>query len=305
MTIPTLDEIVLSSLEFFITTPPPTLDISHLSFPFVVGSGNASHTGKIIFSGRSAILCDETSFRSLAESYRDAVKQGLVKDAVIISSSGEKDSVWEVELAKSLGLTTTLLTCKPNSTAAKIADHVHSYKSIAEPYTYNTSTYLGMILSTTNEQPKDIKSFISSLVLPKNFADYEAYAFVLPDTYAAVAPMIEIKRDELFGPHLMIRANSQGFSRHAKFVHPWEKELVISIGNDNPYFGHKDHRWFIPLPNHAGFGMVKALTYYLCGVLQKKKYPYFMENIENFCTDYGPKAYGKPQTFDVIVPAND
>lgn len=305
MQIPTLDEIVLQALDFFITTPPPQLDITELSFPFVVGSGNASHTGKIIFSGKSAVLCDETSFRMLTESYQEAIRQGMIKDAVVISSSGEKDSVWEVELAKSLGLRTTLLTCKPNSTAAKIADRVHSYKSIAEPYTYNTSTYLGMILSTTHEQPTKIKEFIESLSLPKTFTNYEAYAFVLPDKYANVAPMIEIKRDELFGPHLMIRANSQGFSRHAKFVHPWEKELVISIGNDNPYFGHPDHRWFIPLPDHAGFGLVKALTYYLCGVLQKKKHPYFMENIENFCTDYGPKAYGKPQTFDVIVPAND
>ena len=305
MKIPTLDKTVLQALDFFIKTPPTRIDVSQFSFPFVVGSGNAAHTGRIIFSGRSAVICDETSFKSVVKSYADAIKQKLITDAVIISSSGEKDSVWEVELAKSLGLKTTLLTCKPNSTAAKIADHVFTYKSIAEPYTYNTSTYLGMILSTTNENARDIKAFIEVLTIPKNFSTYEAYAFVLPDIYASVAPMIEIKRDELFGPHLMIRANSQGFSRHAKFVHPWEKELVISIGNENPHFGHKDHRWFIPLPKNAGFGLIKALTYYLCGLLQRDKYPYFMENVENFCTDYGPKAYGSPQVFDVIVPANE
>ena len=305
MKLPTLDETVLQALDFFIKTPPPQLDVSQFSFPFVIGSGNASHTGRIIFSGRAAIVGDETSFRAYAKSYADAVTQKLIKDAVIISSSGEKDSVWEVELAKSLDLKTTLLTCKPNSTAAKIADRVIAYKSIAEPYTYNTSTYLGMILSTTNERAQDIKNSIEALKVPNHFSDYEAYAFVLPDAYANVAPMIEIKRDELFGPHLMIRANSQGFSRHAKFVHPWEKELVISIGNDNPHFGHKEHRWFLPLPQNAGFGHVKALTYYLCGLLQKAKYPYFMENIEGFCTDYGPKAYGKPQSFEVLVPANE
>ena len=305
MKLPLLDEVVIQALDFFINTPPPKLDVSKFSFPFVVGSGNASHTGKIIFSGRSAILGDETTFKTHVKSYADAIEQKFIKDAVIISSSGEKDSVWEAELAKSLGLKTTLLTCKPNSTAAKIADQVFAYKSIAEPYTYNTSTYLGMILSTTNEDAGEIRAFIKALKIPKNFSTYEAYAFVLPDTYANVAPMIEIKRDELFGPHLMIRANSQGFSRHAKFVHPWEKELVISIGNKNPHFGHPDHRWFIPLPQNAGFGLVKALTYYLCGLLQRDKYPYFVENVENFCTDYGPKAYGSPQKFDVIVPAND
>ena len=116
--------------------------------------------------------------------------------------------------------------------------------------------------------------------------------------------MIEIKRDELFGPHVTIRANSQGISRHAKFVHPWAKELVITIGDKNICFGHPDHRWDIALPEGANFGTMIALTYYLCGLIQKVKPAYFMQNIENFCLDYGPKAYGRPEKFDVIVPAN-
>lgn len=305
MTLPTLDEIVLASLDFFIKTPPPAFDISSYSMPFVIGSGNASHTGKIIFSGRAAIVGDESNFRSLAGAYKQAVDQKLIKDAIIISASGEKDSVWEVEFAKSMGLKATLLTCKPNSSAAKIADTVVAYKSIAEPYTYNTSTYLGMILSTTGEQAATIRTFIESVKLPAQFNEYEAYAFVLPDSYANIGPMIEIKRDELFGPHMMIRANSQGISRHAKFVHPWEKELVITIGDKNIYFGHPDNRFDIALPEGANFGAVIALTYYLCGLIQKAKPDYFMQHIEAFCNDYGPKAYGKPEKFDVIVSANE
>lgn len=304
MEIPTLDEIVLQSLDFFVKTPPPSLDISGFSYPFVIGSGNASHTGRIIFSGRAAVIGDESNFKALAEAYKEAISQKLIKDTVVISASGEKDSVWEIEFAKSLGLKTTLLTCKPQSTAAKIADAVYAYKSIAEPYTYNTSTYLGMILSTTHENPELIKQCIGKLALPPNFGSYEAYAFVLPDKFQSVAPMVDIKRDELFGPHVMIRANSQGISRHAKFVHPWENELVISIGNENPYFGHPDHRWFIPLSENAGFGTVECLSYYLVGLIQKAKPDYFMQHIEAFCTNYGPKAYGRPEKFDVIVPAN-
>lgn len=304
MKLPTLDETVLESLHFFEKNPPPSLDISKFSFPFVIGSGNASHTGRIIFSGRAAIIGDETNFRSLASAYTEAIKQGLIRDVIVISASGEKDSIWEVEFAKSIGLHTTLLTCKPNSSAAKIADEVITYKSIAEPYTYNTSTYLGMILSTTGEPVEEIRSFIEKIGLPPEFNTYEAYAFVLPDIFANIAPMIEIKRDELFGPHVMIRANSQGISRHAKFVHPYDKELVISYGNENPYFGDPKHRWFIPLPQTAGFGIVQALSYYICGKIQKAKPDYFMQHIERFCTDYGPKAYGKPNVFDVVVPAN-
>jgi hypothetical protein len=304
MNIPTLDTTVLEALDFFVKTPPPSLDISSYSLPFVVGSGNAINTGKILFSGKAAIFADESNFRAIAAAYRPVIEKGLITDAVIISASGEKDSVWELELAKEMKLTTTLLTCKPNSTGAGIADRVYAYKSIAEPYTYNTSTYLGMVLSATGEKAEDIKTFIKGISLPPGFSDYQTYTFVLPDAYLNVGPMVEIKGDELFGPHVMVRAFPQGHARHAKFVHPWEKELVITIGSENKYFGDPAHRWDIPLADNASFGTVIALTYYLCGQIQKIKPDYFMRHIEQFCNDYGPKAYGKPEKFDVIVPAN-
>ena len=304
MTIPTLDTIVLEALNFFITTPPTPLDINTYSLPFVVGSGNAINTGKILFSGKAAVFADESNFRSLIHAYAPVIEKGLITSAVIISASGEKDSVWELELAKKMNLHTTLLTCKPNSTGAALADTVYAYKSIAEPYTYNTSTYLGMVLSSTGELANGIKKYIQALSIPSGFTEYETYTFVLPDAYLNVGPMVEIKGDELFGPHIMIRAFPQGHARHAKFVHPWEKELVITLGSENVFFGDPKHRWDIALLSDASFGTVISLTYYLCGLIQKAKPDYFMQHIEAFCADYGPKAYGKPEKFDVIVPAN-
>ncbi len=303
MNIPTLDTVVLDTLDFFINNPPPTLDLSAFSLPFVVGSGNAINTGKILFSQQAAIFADESNFKSTVNAYKSVIDKGLIKDTVIISASGEKDSVWEVELAKQMNLKTTLLTCKPESSAAKIADTVLVYKSIAEPYTYNTSTYLGMVLSATGEKVEEMKKLIQSMSVVPGFNDYTSYAFVVPDAYLNVTPMIEIKGHELFGPHVMVRAFSEGHARHAKFVHPWEKELVIMLGVDNQYFGDPKHRWNIPLPTTASFGTVIALTYYLCGLIQKSKPDYFIQDIPNYCADYGPKAYGKDGTFDVIVPA--
>lgn len=304
MNIPYLDEIVHSSLDFFVENPPLIIDISKFSLPFVVGSGNAINTGKILFSEHAAIFADESNFKTTVSAYKPVVEKGLIRDAVIISASGEKDSVWESELSKKLGLKTTLLTCKPNSTAAKIADRVISYKSIAEPYTYNTSTYLGMILSATGENPREIKQYISNLVLPLGFDQYISYAFILHDMFVNIAPMIMVKGDELFGPHVMIRAVAEGHARHAKFVHRWDKELVMSLGVVNKYFGDPAHRWDIRLPTGTNFGFVMAVTYYLCGMIQKAKPPYFMKNVGVFCSDYGPKAYGKQGTFEVIVPAS-
>lgn len=304
MTISTLDTIVSDTLDFFITTPPAPLDVSKFSLPLVVGSGNAINTGKILFSDKAAIFADESNFRAVISSYEPVLTKGLITDAVVISASGEKDSVWEIELAKQMKLKTTLLTCKPESSAAKIADTVYAYKSIAEPYTYNTSTYLGMILSATGEKAENIKKVVDATSVVSGFNDYASYAFVLPDSYLNIAPMIEIKRDELFGPHVLIRAFSEGHARHAKFIHPWDKELVICLGVSSTYFGHPEHRWDIALPSSAGLGMVLALTYHICGLIQKAKPDYFMQHIANYCLDYGPKAYGKSGSFDVIVPAN-
>jgi hypothetical protein len=299
-----LDQSVINALDFFNQNQPPKLDLGKFSLPFVVGSGNAYNTGTILFSEQAGIFADESNFKSLVQSYRTVIEKGLIKEAIIISASGEKDSIWEIEYAKANGLKTTLLTCGADSSAAKIADEVLTYRKIAEPYTYNVSTYLGMILSATNEDPAAIKSFIENLNLPENFASYESFSFVLPDKYGNICPMLDIKKSELFGSFVSLRAFPQGHARHAKFVIPTEKELVISIDNKNDYFGHKDHRWEISLPENADFGLVLALTYYLTGKIQENKPAYFKENIENYCNDYGPKAYGKNDPFEVIVPGN-
>ncbi|MCR4306162.1 MAG: hypothetical protein NUV73_03705, partial [Candidatus Daviesbacteria bacterium] len=221
-----------------------------------------------------------------------------------ISASGGKDSVWEIELAKKYSLHTTLLTTKSGSNAAKIADEVLVYQSIDEPYTYNTSTYMGMILSATGEDPAKIKDYINSLSFPENFDNYKSYTFVVPDKYMNICPMIEIKKDELFGPNLSIRAFSQGHARHAKFVIRSKEELVITLGEKNEFFGDPGSRWDIDLPESMSFAGVMAATYYIVGKIQISKPAYFKENIENYVNDYGPKAYGSTQPFDLIVPGS-
>lgn len=304
MEIINLDENVIRALDFFAENQPPKLDLEKYSLPFVIGSVNAYNTGTIIFSGRSAVLADESNFKSIIGSYLPAIEKGLITQAVVISASGEKDSVWEVELAKQYGLKTTLLTCNADSSAAKIADSVLTYRKIAEPYSYNVSTYLGMILSVTGEDPKKIKEFIQSIGFPDNFSEYESYSFVLPDRFVNICPMIETKEHELFAGHLNMRAFSQGHARHAKFIIPWSKELVMSFDEENKYFGDPEHRWGIQLPEDSNFGMMMSVAYYIAGKIQVSKPPYFKENIVNYCNDYGPKAYGKDKPFDVIVPGN-
>ncbi len=300
--LPNLDQTVLDALNFFIKNKPARLNLQSFDLPLVVGSGNAYNTGLIIFSGRPAIVTNESNFRQTLSAYKKLIKNKTIKQALIISASGEKDSIWEIKAAKKAGLKTILMTCSPNSSAARLADQKIIYRKTAEPYTYNTSTYLGMILSATGEDPKKIKNLIKSLKLPKNLGKYQAYSFILPDEFGLVAPMLEIKRHELFGPYLSLRAFSFGEARHAKFVNTWDKELVISLGQ-NKYFGLPKNRLEIKLPKDAKSGLIMALTYYLIGKIQGNKTPYFKKNIKSFCQT-GPKAYGSKKPFEIIVPGN-
>ncbi len=300
-----LDQGVVNALEFFSKNKLPKLKLNNFNFPIVVGSGNAYNTGHILFSGRKAIIADESTFKKIIESYKDLINKKIIKEVVVISASGEKDSIWEIKLAQKYKLKTTLLTCSPNSSASKIADKVIVYPKISEPYTYNISTYLGMILSATGENPKSILKFIKSLKLKTNFKDYNSYSFVLPDDFIAITPMIDIKKSELFGPKLSLRAFSFGHARHAKFVIRDKKELVITLGNEkNMYFGDPQSRWQIKLTSKVDFAFVLCLTYCLVGKIQKNKPPYFKNNIKKYCQDYGPKAYGSKGKFDLIVPGN-
>ncbi|MFZ2310660.1 MAG: hypothetical protein WAW11_03885 [Patescibacteria group bacterium] len=298
-----LDEAVLDALTFFNKKKPTKLDLKKINMPIVVGSGNAYNAGLIIFKDKNALFATESNFAAMLKNYKPLIKNGLIKEAVVISASGEKDSVWEVKAAKKAGLKTILMTCVADSSAAKIADSVIAYRKLAEPYTYNTSTYLGMILSATGENPLAIKNFLKKINLPRRFKKYSAYSFVLPDEYGAIAPMLDIKRHELFGPKMSLRAFSSGEARHAKFVIRDDKELVISFG-ENKFFGSPKSRLEIKLPKTANSGLVMALSYYVIGFMQRSKPSYFMKNIERYCTDDGYKAYGSTKPFDVIVPGN-
>lgn len=297
--LPDLHESLIKALDFFINNPPKKLNLKIIGQPFIIGSGNAYNAGKIIFKNYSAIFANESNLKEKLKINRALIKKGIIKQAVIISASGEKDAIWEIEEAKKYGLKTILMTCGANSQGAKIADKTILYHKLPEPQTYNISTYLGMIISATGEKALNIKKFLKKVKLSSSFSKYQAFAFILPDNFSEITPMLDIKKHELFGPHVSIRSFSEGDARHAKFVMPWEKELVISFGK-NKYFGLESHRLQINLPSKYEAGLLMSLGYYLIGQIQKVKPPYYKKNIQKYCQE-GPKAYGKKKPFQVIV----
>lgn len=301
--IPNLNAIVLKGLDFFIKNKTLKLNLRHQSFCFVVGSVNAYNTGRMLFHEQATLLADEGNFLAQLKTYKNLIKNKSLKEAIIISASGEKDSIWEIKAAKKAGLKTTLLTCNADSTGAKLADKVFCFRKIAEPYSYNFSTYLGMILSGTQENPAKIKAALKKIKVPRNFKKYSFFTFILPDKFKAIVDMINVKDDELFGPYSSLRAYSEGSARHAKFICPSSKELVISFGKNN-YFGLLKNRWEINLPKESDFGLVLSFSYYLTGLIQASKPAYFKKSITNYCLTSGPKPYGQKKPFEIIVSGN-
>lgn len=75
---------------------------------------------------------------------------------------------------------------------------------IREPYTYNTSTYFGYILTEApNLNLEALHIFLTEtlekLLKSIRFADFQSFFIVLPNEFVLLREMLEVKFIELFG----------------------------------------------------------------------------------------------------------
>jgi len=284
-TLPDLDVVVLGALELFMQKELPKVDVSMYNRPLVVGSGNAEATGRIIFEKSDAIFASEST-------YEEKLKNiDAIDGVVLISASGEKHAPIIAKKAKEMGKHVTLLTNSPQSSAAHIADTVHAFPKNREPYTYNTSTYMAMILGVTRENAQEIYTYITEVVdsieLP-DFSDINGYYLIVPSRFAGIIRMLQVKFIELFGRTVARDVETTEYVAHATTVVPSD-ELFISFGTEserNTKWGKEENRLHIPLPDNADYATMMAVSYYIIGKIQKARPPLFKENI----VDYMKKA---------------
>jgi len=269
-----LDEVVISALELFIRERPPMPEIPEFRRPLVVGSGNAAPTGKILFHDRDAVFADESTFSEKIESIPG------IDGAVIISASGGKHAPAIAKELRKRKIRAVLLTCNPEAPAKAFAEKTCVFPKQAEPYTYNVSTYLGMVLSKTGEDPKKILEHIKGLKIPQNLRDFNAFFLLVPERFELARPMLLKKFGELFGPMVAARAFTLNQAKHGETVIESEKELFISFGEKNRVFGAK--RLDVPLPGKADYGAMLATGWHVIGQVQKQHPPYFRDSIEAY-----------------------
>ena len=276
--LPNLDTVVLGALELFVTAKLPEADLTQFKRPLVVGSGNAAVTGKLLFDDVDAVFADESSYLAKLANIPS------IDGAFLISASGGKHAIEIGKILAERNIPFELLTNNENAPAKELLPptSVHVFPKNREPYTYNTSTYLGMILSKTSEDPKEITSFIQNDVvplIPLNLASYDAFYLMVPDVFTEVREMFKTKFDELFGPKLMARVFTFEQTKHAKTVIQGKRELFVSFGEENTTFGNPEHRLTIPLPQDSDYGAMMAIGYYFIGQIQKQFPPYYKERI--------------------------
>ncbi|MBS3081157.1 hypothetical protein J4221_06810 [Candidatus Pacearchaeota archaeon] len=173
--IPDLDTCVFGALELFHKEKIPQINISYQR-PLVVGSGNAEVTGRIIFHDTDAVFASESSVEEKLKTIKN------IDGVVIISASGGKHAPIIAKLVKKYKKSVTLFTNNEKAETKKYVDEIFVFPKQREPYTYNTSTYLGMILGKTKERPKEIYNFINEKLSKLNFdilRDYDKYFLII------------------------------------------------------------------------------------------------------------------------------
>ncbi len=290
--LPDLDTVVMGALELFASAKLPDTTVPFRR-PLVVGSGNAASTGRIIFAQNDAVFANESSYLSALD------RVGDIDGAVLISASGGKHAIVIAQTLKKRGLPAVLFTNNPKAPAAEYFQEgtVRIFPKNREPYTYNTSTYLGMILADTGEQPSSVRSFIETHLsndLVSTFSSSTAFTFILPGEYEELTNMLRTKFDELFGPKVLGRFFTTEEVKHAKTVVEDNDEIFINF-TDRPL--GEGREIMISLP--SGYGGALAATYYIVGLIQRSQPPYFKNNIARYCEE-SSATFG--QTIEPIVP---
>ncbi len=293
-----LDQCVLNALDLFLDrkTEFPKPRLRQFKRPLVVGSGNAIATGRIIFDTYDAVFADESGYQDKLK----AIKS--IDGVVLLSASGGKHAPLIAKDAQATGRKVILFTCNPNSSAGGVIGrrNVYVFPSRPEPYTYNTSTYMGMLMACMIDNPRAearrILDHIRKVVNPtlrkwgRRLGDFNAFYLLVPEQFDLIRVMLATKFVELFARRIARDVFTWEQAKHATTVVETPKELFLAFGRENTTLGQD--RLNIPLPRNATYPAIMATAYYVIGKLQAQKRPWFKSSIKSF-TQRASEIFGQ------------
>lgn len=289
--LPSLSTCTLGALELFVKDGISKMKIRKFKRPIVVGSGNAKVTSQILYQNGDCVFADENNID-------DALKRKSVDGLLIFSASGGKHAPIIAKKAQKRNIKTQLITCSKDSAAEKIIgskNTIITHKN-KEPYTYNTSTYMGWILAKTEENPKKILEYIEKEVskkVSKNLGKYDSFLFITPNEFEIVNKLFETKFTELFGRNIARDIKTYEEMKHAITVVPSKSELCIKFGESHEEIIFTGDTLKIPLPKKCGPACMMAIGYYVIGKIQEQNKQYFKDNIVQYVRKASSKDFGK------------
>mgnify|MGYP002621550998 CR=1 FL=1 len=291
--IPNLDICVLAALELFSNIKIPKIKIP-FKRPLVIGSGNAAATGRIIFEKHDAIFADESTVDLKLKNIK------AIDGVILISASGAKHAPIIAKKAKAKKKPVILITNTKDSLASIYANQVYLFPKNREPYTYNTSTYMGPIFGYTKEDPKKILQYIKQKIDKiklSDFKKYNRYYLIVPEEFTGIIRLLNVKFIELFGRRVARDIETLEYMKHATKLVPSSNELFIDFYTNskhiNKSYGAKEHKLHVPLPKAADYATMMAIAYYLIGKIQSQKPAWFKQNIVSYCKSVS-EEYGYP-----------
>lgn len=289
--LPSLSTCTLGALELFSKEGVSKVKLRKFKRPIIVGSGNAKVTSQILYSNSDCIFADENNID-------EALKRKSVDGIIIFSASGSKHAPIIAKKALKRNIPIQLVTCTKNSPAEKIIGTKNTIVTSKnrEPYTYNTSTYLGWILAKTEENPKKILEYIEKEVskkISKNLGKYDSYLIITPNEFEKTNSLFETKFTELFGRQIARDVKTYEQLKHAITIVPSKTELCIKFSDtgEDIYFNGDVIK--IPLPKKCGPAAMMAIGYYVIGKIQEQHKQYFKDNITQYVRKVSSKPFGE------------
>ena len=260
MRYPSLREVALHAVAHLSRREVPRLPrIPHCSL--IIGSGNAAATGKALYP--AMIHATESDYHE---------KLSAARHVVLISASGAKHAPSIARQAREAEKRVLLITTNPDAPAKAYAERTIITPAVEEPYTYNTSTYAGMLAMLPEKHEwKQVHQLDKKSIRIIPGRKPRMITFILPARLAWLKDFILTKGDELFAPRIAFRAFTSEEVKHAKTIIPDKREYFILLTTpDRAVRILLQERWQtrLILPE-ASKAVSLLMTYVLIGRLQE------------------------------------
>ncbi len=252
-----LRESAVRAARFLETVELPSLP--HIpSCALAVGSGNAAATARVLFP--TALHATESSYTQLLPH---------VKTVLVVSASGAKHAPLIVRTAREAGKRVLLVTTRQDAPAAAFASRVIRTPALDEPYSYNVSTYAGMLALLREDHawrsvPRYAKR-LDAFTLPVR---PRMITIVVPDAAFWMIPFLLTKGDELFAARLPLRVFTLSELMHAKTIIPHPREVFLLLGVKSPFFLKDRLVLRVPFPS-ASHAVHLLMAYAVIGRIQE------------------------------------